>query len=665
MTYTYRPIIMLAALTLIALASAKAGAATIGISVTNSTVVGDGSVATANLIVNITGISGPPAADIGWTLELNSAIFNITGVTASVSYVDDTGNVYIATPTVDHLPKGVDISFKLGSTTSSSLLINITAYIPVLPGIVNEAGIPVAYIITARSSDAYETVNSNMTIYIVPEPPSISVSVAPLLVSPGVPVTVNVSAVDGSGVENVSLMVLFNGSKPVFQQVWGSSETGNPTVFEASVKVLNTSLKGDYTVVVEACDILGNCANATASFNVTDVFTVPGDFASLSEALASPVVTDGVTLAVTGIVEEAATVVVSKSVSIVGVIPGAKVVFGEGTAYGFNLTSGGASVENLVVEGAETGFLLCSSGNTISGVEVTGARFLEVCSLDYLDNVVEDSLLNGTPVLYVYANTTSLSGSYAEAYLYAGSYTLEGFMADYLEAAQSSIVAHASSLSVIRDLGGSNITLYDSNFSSYAGTGTSRLEAYRSLDVTVLYAGGPFEGAGVRVEGALLEEPLLAATGADGVAAFTVLVARGSTVIEAYNTTVAVTAEYMGLQASATVDLEETSSLQLELPVPSLAAELTDLLGNTVNEIKPGQLLRVNVTYALQGFTGSANLTAILLKNGEEIVSTTIPLGTDTSSLELLVFVPWEKGNYSIIVRLDLESLTPIEKQLP
>jgi len=405
---------------------------------------------------------------------------------------------------------------------------------------------------------------------------------------------------------DASLRVFYNGSELVYEREWGSSETGNATVFRASVSVNETGRKGDYVVVVEACDILGECANASASFSVRDVFTVPGDFASISEALASSSVADGVTLAVSGVVNESGVVVVDKRVRIVGVSSGARVSF-NGSGYGFNLTAGGVVVEDLSVDGAAVGFLLCSNGNIVSGVSVEASRFLELCGTSYMNNSVSGSTLNGTRVFYSYSSVANLTGDYADAYLYAGSYIVEDASIGYLEAAGSNVTVRSSRLGWLRDLGGSSIELYDSSLGSYNGTASSRLTAYRGLTVTVLFGGRPVEGARVSVKGALLAEPLNSTTGPDGTASFTVPVARGAESISERNATVRVTASYMGFEKETILDLEQANTTTLELPTPSLNATLTDLLGNPVSAIEPGQLLSVNATYELGGFHGSAS----------------------------------------------------------
>ena len=645
-----------------------ASAASITFSVTNETSVGDGGVANVTLAVNVTGISSAPALTAYWSLRLDSSVFNLTGVTGTAYYVDENNVTHPVNVTVDRSSTGVQLGVNIGSTASSSIRLYLTAHIPVLPRVVNTAGVVVSYLFDGRSGSpssggAYVTQSGNFTVYIVPEPPRVRVSASPAFLSPGLPVNITVASSDGSGVASVTIRVYRDGSL-AGSVTWGSSVTGNATSFTGTYRFTNTTSKGRYTVYVEACDTLGNCANASTGFTVTDTFYIPGNFTSISQALASPVVADGVALVVTGVVRENNTVDVAKRVYIVGGSPDAAVVFAN-TSYGFNLTAGGAEVANLSISGAHTAFLLCSNGNIVENVAATAARYVEPCSTAYLDNTVAGGLLNGSKVLYLYRAEASVAGSYAEAHLYSGNYTATAAKIGYLETWQSSVEIHASTIGSLVDLGGSRIEAYDSSVASYRGAAGSSYTGYRSLAVTVLYGGEPLAGATVRVTGALLAAPLTATTSADGTASFTVPVERGTTAITASSTVVSVEASYMGLRNTTTVDLAAASTATVELPSPSLEAAVTDIFGNPVTVLKPGRLVVVNATYDLLTYSGQANLTIELLRNGVVVETTTIPLGQASGSYIAMIMTPWQSGSYSIVVRLSLEGLPALEKTLP
>ena len=668
--YGARPVFLAAVLVAIlgVIGASVAHAASITFSVANETTVPDGGVANVTLVVNVTGISAAPALTAYWSLRLDSSVFNLTGVTGTAYYVDENNVTHPVNVTVDRSSTGVQLGVSIGSTASSTITLYLTAHIPVLPRVVNTAGVVVSYLFDGRSGSpssggTYVTQSGNFTVYIVPEPPRLRVSASPVFLSPGLPVNITVSSSDGSGVASITIRVLRDGS-PAGSVTWGSSVTGNATSFTGTYSFTNTSEKGRYTVYVEACDTLGNCANASTGFTVTDTFYIPGNFTTLSQALASPVVADGVALVVTGTVHENNTVNVYKRVYIVGGSPDAEVVF-DNTGYGFNLTAGGATVANLSISGASTAFLLCSNGNTIENVAATATRYVEPCSTTYLDNTVTGGLLNGSKVLYRYRAEASVTGSYAEAHLYNGNYTVANADIGYMETSQSTVEIRGSTIGSLVDLGGSRIEAYDSSVASYRGAAGSSYTGYRSLAVTVLYGGEPLAGAAVRVTGALLAAPLTGTTGTDGTVSFTVPVERGTTAITASNTVVTVEASYMGLRNTTTVDLAVAGTATVELPSPSLAAAVTDIFGNPVAVLKPGHLVVVNATYDLLTYSGQANLTVQLLRNGVVIETTTIPLSQPSGSYVAMIMVPWQSGSYKIVVKLSLEGLPALEKTLP
>ena len=655
----------IAAVALVVSSAMTASAATIEYNVTSNVTIGDGGVAVVSLVTNITGISETPAAVISWSLK-NLDSFDLSKVNATVVYRDQYG-WHTGTPEldVDTAKKIVSVSFEIDSTTSSTLLINVTLYLPALPGIINQGGLSIPYSAAIASGGTQEFPSGSITVYIVPEPPLLSLSVYPSIVSPGLPVTINASARDGSGVANLTLRVLYNGST-VYEKVVNSSVTGNATAFSTSFTVPGDKLakKGVYNVVLQACDIIGNCGEATKNITVTNVFYIPGNFTSLSEALASPSVGDNVTLAIRAPVNESSTVAVSKKVTIAGITSNAAIVFSN-TSYGLNITVPGVTVKDLKISGADTGFLVCSDKLAVSGVSVEGKHFLEVCSTSYLDNVVTNSSLNGIPVYYSYEETKTISGEYSEMYLFEGNYTLAGTVANYLETFRSSIEARNSSISSLVDLGGSSIELYDTSLASYTGSTTSRLVAYSSLLVKVLYNDEGLGGVNITVKGALLSTPVKTVTNESGEVFLEIPIARGTASITEENTTVMIIASYLGLTTNATVDLATTHSVTLSLPSPSLQAVLRDIFGNAVTQIKPGQIVEVDANYSLQGFTGDANITAILYRDGNVVSKVTVPLGNNADSLSMMVFVPWMPGTYTVEIKLELQGLPPIVIKLP
>jgi hypothetical protein len=507
---------------------------------------------------------------------------------------------------------------------------------------------------------------ASFSVSIVPEPPKISIDVKPLrYVAPGANVSIGLEIGDGSGVFNASLVVVAPDGTVVVWEEWRAEHTGNRTWFTRQVSFVPT-LEGNYTISARACDTLLNCGKQDTWINVTRVFKIPGlVFNTISEALASPAVVDGAVLQVVGNVSENATVVVNKRVSIVGL--NGSITFAKGVDYGFNVTVEGAAFKNLAIEvPGGVGFMLCSSGVEIVNVSVVGRGFAEPCNLGSLNNTVEDSLLNGSMVYYYYAVDKVLAKlAVIELHAYNATYVLEDVYAEKVYTGASTLLAQGSTIALLRDIGDSRINLTETRLYSYRGSPTSWLQVFHVITVRVVFLGQPVEGATVTATGAAIDGEIQEVTNATGHAVLSVRTAYGDVSIAMNNTLVTVTADYLGLKVSRSIDTAVTKYLELELTAPSLSVSLVDVRGALVDRPKPGQTVIVVVSFDLKGFTGKTVLSIQLLKNGIPVVEVSLPIASQTGTRTVELMVPREPGEYSIRVALYLEGLPPIETIYP
>ena len=641
----------------------------------DNTTIPDSGVLRIRLEVNISSADQyVPVADFLWVLSFHDPqLFNLSAASAEGYYLDPENRSYpIQVSTSVREGSLLDVDVYLGSVEVPSVLIMVEVSVPARAVVTGPLGTVVEHSIGGAigSNAAVQLLSfANTTVYIVHEPPSLTVEVEPSLGgrglgAPGTLFNITVSAQDPSGVANLSLRIVGSNGSEVWSYAIPSSSTGNATSYSATVTWNSAGVdEGNYTVVVEAFDTLGiEPSRATAAVELRRGFTVPTDFPTITSALSYPGLLNGSVIYVKGRVEEPSSVAVVKRVSIVGV-GDAEVVF-SGTGFGFILLSP-AEVGSLRISGASTAFrIVNTSGVRLEGVDAVATRFLEVeapYTSEYWNHTVVQCTLNGSAVAYLIGGG-ELRGTYAEAHLAFGSYSIESAEVGYLHLVNTTALLNTSSIGTLEAVG-SSATGYDTAVSTWIGVESS-YTGYATLLVRVTFAGKPVSRAHVVARNSL--GAVEATTGSDGYALLrpvTEVCSAGC----AINRSAFVEAVYKGLRSSSSVDLTHTPiAIEIALPVPSLEVGVRGPWGEPVTGLAPGTLVQVNASFDLKGFTGRAVLRIELLSGGSAIGSIEVLVtGMGSGGILAYLFTPFEESVYSIRAVLNLEGLPEVAVSWP
>ncbi len=635
--------------------------------------VGDSEKVNVSLVINITNANTlSPVADLRWNLAfLDPQYFKISSLSATAYYVDTQGVKHNVPVTIDFpSSSSAYIDFTIGSVSSPNITIYVIASVPTTTNLTS-LGTTIEYGLGGSiGNNLVQQLNfANTTVYIVHKPPKITVTVSPSILgkgvgTPGTVFNISLSICDASGVYNATVSILNSSNKVIKQWVLGSSVTGNATNFNYLLTWNTTGLpEGNYTVVVKSFDILGiepGVANTT--IELRKGYIIPKDFSTLSDAIKYPGVTSGSVIYVESNVQENSTVVIDKSVTIVG-SSGVTITFNN-VSTGFRVTTP-TQVSHLSIKGANTVFEVVNVGSpvVIDDVHAIASRFIKVVaplSINYWNHTIKDSTLNGTQVAYVVGNM-NISGKYSEAHLVFGSIVAKNFEVSNLYIVKSNLTTYDSKLgNVIANY--SSIQAYDSVLSSWYGV-ASTCTCYAHVIVKVTFEGKVVTNAAVTIQNSLATITKYSnSTGyVDVWEPF--MKCENTTVSTDY--TVTIRASKKGLSTSATADLRNYPIItELALPVPKLSISVTNIFGQKVSNLVPGLVINVSSNYDLLTFNGKAYLVIQLLKSGSIISE--VKVGISGSGTQVVnVMVPYESGSYSIKVNILLEGLYPVTTSWP
>lgn len=635
--------------------------------------VGDSEKVNVSLVINITNANTlSPVADLRWNLAfLDPQYFKISSLSATAYYVDTQGVKHNVPVTIDFpSSSSAYVDFTIGSVSSPNITIYVIASVPTTTKLTS-LGTTIEYGLGGSiGNNLVQQLNfANTTVYIVHKPPKITVTVSPSILgkgvgTPGTVFNISLSIYDASGVYNATVSILNSSNKVIKQWVLGSSVTGNATNFNYLLTWNTTGLpEGNYTVVVKSFDILGiepGVANTT--IELRKGYIIPKDFSTLSDALKYPGVASGSVIYVESNVQENSTVVIDKSVTIVG-SSGVTITFNN-VSTGFRVTTP-TQVSHLSIKGANTVFEVVNVGSpvVIDDVHAIASRFIKVVaplSINYWNHTIKDSTLNGTQVAYVVGNM-NISGKYSEAHLVFGSIVAKNFEVSNLYIVKSNLTTYDSKLgNVVANY--SSIKGYDSVLSSWYGV-ASTCTCYAHVIVKVTFEGKVVTNAAVTIQNSLATITKYSnSTGyVDVWEPF--MKCENTTVSTDY--TVTIRASKKGLSNSATADLRNYPIItELALPVPKLSISVTNIFGQKVSNLVPGLVINVSSNYDLLTFNGKAYLVIQLLKSGSIISE--VKVGISGSGTQVVnVMVPYESGSYSIKVNILLEGLYPVTTSWP
>ncbi len=636
--------------------------------------VGDSEKVDVSLVINITNANTlSPVADLRWNLAfLDPQYFRISSLSATAYYVDTQG-VKHNVPIKDiGFPSSSSayIDFTIGSVSSPNITIYVIASIPTTTKLTS-LGTTIEYGLGGSiGNNLVQQLNfANTTVYIVHKPPKVTLTVSPSILgkgvgTPGTVFNISLSIYDASGVYNATVLILNSSNKVIKQWVLDSSVTGNATNFNYLLTWNTTGLpEGNYTVVVKSFDVLGiepGVANTT--IELRKGFIIPKDFSTLSDALKYPGVTSGSVIYVESSIQENSTVVINKSVTIVG-SSGVTVTFNN-VSTGFRITVP-TQISHLSIKGASTVFEVVnvSSPVVIDDVHAIASRFIKVVApllINYWNHTIKDSTLNGTQVAYV-VGSKNISGKYSEAHLVFSDVIAKNFEVSNLYIVKSNLTTYDSKLgNVVANY--SSIQAYDSVLSSWYGV-VSTCTCYAHIIAKVTFEGKAVTNAVVTIQNSLATITKYSnSTGyVDVWEPFMKCV--NNTVSTDY--TASIRASKKGLSTSATADLHTYPIItELALPVPKLNISVTNIFGQKVSNLVPGLVINVSSNYDLLTFNGKAYL-VIQLLNSASVVSEVKVEISGSSTQVISMMIPYESGSYSIKVSILLEGLYPVTTSWP
>ena len=635
--------------------------------------VGDSEKVNVSLVINITNANTlSPVADLRWNLAfLDPQYFKISSLSATAYYVDTQGVKHNVPVTIDFpSSSSAYVDFTIGSVSSPNITIYVIASVPTTTNLTS-LGTTIEYGLGGSiGNNLVQQLNfANTTVYIVHKPPKITVTVSPSILgkgvgTPGTVFNISLSIYDASGVYNATVSILNSSNKVIKQWVLGSSVTGNATNFNYLLTWNTTGLpEGNYTVVVKSFDILGiepGVANTT--IELRKGYIIPKDFSTLSDAIKYPGVTSGSVIYVESNVQENSTVVIDKSVTIVG-SSGVTITFNN-VSTGFRVTAP-TQISHLSIKGANTVFEVVNVGSpvVIDDVHAIASRFIKVVaplSINYWNHTIKDSTLNGTQVAYVVGNM-NISGKYSEAHLVFGSIVAKNFEVSNLYIVKSNLTTYDSKLgNVVANY--SSIKGYDSVLSSWYGV-ASTCTCYAHVIVKVTFEGKVVTNAAVTIQNSLAT--ITKYSNSTGYVDVWEPFMKCENTKASTDYTVTIRASKKGLSTSATADLRNYPIItELALPVPKLSVSVTNIFGQKVSNLVPGLVINVSSNYDLLTFNGKAYLVIQLLKSGSIISE--VKVGISGSGTQVVnVMVPYESGSYSIKVNILLEGLYPVTTSWP